>query len=165
MERLWAPWRIEYIRNVSKEKGCFLCAALKEKEKAKVFIIEKNPKAFTIMNRYPYNTGHLLIAPVRHIGEWEGLDDEEILDIHRLISRAIKAIRCTMNPDGFNMGINQGLVAGAGLVDHFHIHLVPRWKGDTNFMPVLGETKIISEALNKTYNKIIEGYRLSIDSL
>jgi len=109
------------------------------------------------MNRYPYTNGHLMIAPVRHIGLIESLDDEEILEINHLLGRAIKAINYTMNPQGYNIGINQGQVAGAGVVDHIHIHLVPRWQGDTNFMPILTETKVVSEALIETYEKIRQG--------
>ncbi len=157
MDRLWAPWRIEYIRNPN--RGCFLCEALKQKDEKKVLIVEKNSKAFVIMNRYPYNNGHLLIAPTRHIGLIEELNEDEMIEMHRLISRAIKAMAITIHPEGFNIGINLGRVAGAGLVNHIHIHLVPRWQGDTNFMPISGETKVISEALLETYEKIKEGLK------
>jgi len=155
VEKLWAPWRVEYIRNPG--KGCFFCAALKSKNYKKVLITEKRAKAFSIMNRYPYNNGHLLVAPVRHIGSLENLDDDEILTINCLLIRAIKAINITMKPQGFNIGVNQGRVAGAGVVDHIHIHIVPRWQGDTNFMPILSDTKIVSEALLQTYDKIKHG--------
>ncbi|MEO0215829.1 MAG: HIT domain-containing protein [candidate division WOR-3 bacterium] len=155
MKRLWAPWRVEYIRSPS--RGCFLCEALREKDAERVFVLENGTKAFTIMNRYPYNNGHLLVAPIRHIGSIEELNDDEVLDIHRLILRAIKVMEVVIKPAGFNVGINQGSVAGAGLVDHIHVHLVPRWPGDTNFMPIIGETKVISEGLKETYNKIKKG--------
>ncbi|MEO0184257.1 MAG: HIT domain-containing protein [candidate division WOR-3 bacterium] len=155
MQKLWAPWRMEYIRNPNQE--CFLCSALKSKNIEEVLILEKEQSGFIIMNRYPYNNGHLLIAPLRHIGLIEALNDEEILSLHRLMSRAITAINQTMHPDGFNIGINQGRIAGAGLVDHLHYHLVPRWQGDTNYMPILGDTKVISEALEKTYKQIKHG--------
>ncbi|MGQ9533835.1 MAG: HIT family protein [bacterium] len=155
MKKLWAPWRMEYIRNPNRE--CFLCAALKTKQEEEAFILEKMGVGFTIMNRYPYNNGHLLIAPVRHIGSLEALNDEEIITIHRLLARAIIAMNQTIHPDGFNIGLNLGRIAGAGLVDHIHYHLVPRWQGDTNFMPVLGDTKVLSEALEQTYNRIKNG--------
>jgi ATP adenylyltransferase len=155
MDKMWAPWRVEYILNPG--KGCFLCDGLKQRNLEKALIVEKRKKAFTIMNRFPYNNGHLMIAPVRHIGLIESLDDDEILQIHNLLSRAIAAINITMKPQGFNIGINQGSVAGAGVVDHIHIHLVPRWQGDTNYMPVLSNTKVVSEALSATYQKMIEG--------
>ncbi len=156
MEKLWAPWRMEYIRNPGRE--CFLCSALKNKKLEEVLILEKMELGFIIMNRYPYNNGHLLIAPVRHIGLVEGLNDDEIITIHRLLNRAINALNQTMHPDGFNIGLNLGRVAGAGLIDHIHYHLVPRWQGDTNFMPVLTETKVLSEALVQTYKRIKQGF-------
>ena len=155
MDKLWAPWRVEYIRNP--EKGCVFCKGLKAKDPKKALIIEKKSKAFTIMNRYPYNNGHLMVAPVRHIGSLEYLDDDEILQINSLLVRAIRSFDIAMKPQGFNIGINQGRVAGAGVIDHIHIHLVPRWQGDTNFMPVLSNTKVVSEALLETYAKIKKG--------
>jgi ATP adenylyltransferase len=162
MEKLWAPWRMEYIRNPNRE--CFLCAALRKQNPAEVLILEKEESGFIIMNRYPYNNGHLLIAPVRHIGLIEALSDDEVIAIHRLLTRAILVINQTIHPDGFNIGINQGRVAGAGLVDHVHYHLVPRWQGDTYFMPVLGNTKVLSEALERTYKQIKQGLE-RLDSL
>lgn len=155
MEKLWAPWRVEYIRNPG--TGCFFCSGYKSKDDRKVFIVERGEKAFTIMNRFPYNNGHLMIAPVRHVGQIESLNDGEILAINHLISRVIRALDYAMKPQGYNIGVNQGRVAGAGVVDHVHFHLVPRWQGDTNFMPLLAETKVISEALLETYDKIKEG--------
>lgn len=155
MEKLWAPWRVEYIRNPG--TGCFFCDGLRSKDDKKVFIVERGAKAFTIMNRFPYNNGHVMIAPVRHIGQIEQLDDEEILAVHHLMSRILRALDYSMKPQGYNIGVNQGRVSGAGVVDHVHVHVVPRWQGDTNFMPILSETKVISEALTKTYEKIREG--------
>jgi len=155
MEKLWAPWRVEYIRNPG--AGCFFCDGLRSKDDKKVFIVERGTKAFTIMNRFPYNNGHIMIAPVRHVGQIEQLDDEEILAVHRLMSRVLRALDYSMKPQGYNIGVNQGRVSGAGVVDHVHFHVVPRWQGDTNFMPILSETKVISEALMKTYEKIREG--------
>jgi ATP adenylyltransferase len=155
MEKLWAPWRVEYIRNPG--GGCFFCKGLKSKNDKEVLILDRSQQAFIIMNRFPYNNGHLMIAPVRHVGLLEYLDDEEILDIHRMLTRALKALNDSMQPHGYNIGINQGRVAGAGVIDHVHIHCVPRWQGDTNFMPVLSETKVVSEALLETYEKIKSG--------
>jgi ATP adenylyltransferase len=155
MERLWAPWRFEYIRNPG--TGCFFCSAYKSKNNREVLILERRDDAFTIMNRFPYNNGHLMIAPVRHVGQIELLNDNELLCVNNLIARVIRALDFSIKPQGYNIGVNQGRVAGAGVVDHIHFHLVPRWQGDTNFMPVLSETKVVSEALLKTYDKIIEG--------
>jgi ATP adenylyltransferase len=157
MERLWAPWRITYIRNPG--KGCFFCKGLQAKKLRTALIIEKGKEAFTIMNRYPYNNGHLMISPIRHIGSVEQLNDAEVLNLNHLLNRAIKALKISMAPQGFNIGINQGSIAGAGVIDHMHIHLVPRWQGDTNFMPVLADTKVVSEALLKTYEKIRESLK------
>lgn len=152
MEKLWAPWRVEYIRNPG--KGCFLCEGLRSKDDRKVFIIERSVKSFTIMNRFPYNNGHVMIAPVRHVGQIELLDDDEILAVHHMLSRVIAAMDRSMKPQGYNIGINQGRVSGAGVVDHVHLHVVPRWQGDTNFMPVVSETKVISESIVEAYDKI-----------
>lgn len=149
MDKLWAPWRIEYIKNIT--KGCFLCAALKSKSMEKVLVIEKNDTAFTIMNRFPYNSGHLMIAPVRHIGEYEHLNNQEIVDIHRLLVRAMQAMKKIFHPQGYNVGMNLGEVAGAGVKGHVHVHIVPRWQGDTNFMPILADTKVVIESLDNTY--------------
>ena len=155
VERLWAPWRFEYIRNPG--TGCFLCAGCRSKDDRKVLVLERRDKAFTIMNRFPYNNGHVMIAPVRHVGQLEQLDDADLLCINNLITRVIKALDHAMQPHGYNIGVNQGRVAGAGVVDHVHFHLVPRWQGDTIFMPVLSETKVVSEALLKTYDRIKDG--------
>ncbi len=155
MKKLWAPWRTEYIHNPG--KACLFCESLKREDSKKAFIIEKREKAFTIMNRFPYNNGHVMVAPIRHVGSIEYLDDDEILEINALLVRATKAITMTMSAQGFNIGVNLGHAAGAGVVDHVHFHLVPRWHGDTNFMPVLSDTKIVSEALLETYEKILHG--------
>ncbi|HEX7319834.1 MAG TPA: HIT domain-containing protein [bacterium] len=155
MERMWAPWRVKYIRKTGGD--CFLCEALEKKDPAQCLIIEKGALAFSIMNRFPYNNGHILVAPLRHVASLELLNDGEVLEINRLLSRLIKSINHTMKPHGYNIGINQGQTAGAGLVTHVHFHCVPRWQGDTNFMPVLGDTKVISEGLASTYKTIKEG--------
>jgi len=155
MEKLWAPWRVEYLTKV--KSGCLFCNALAARDDDRLLIIERWERAFTIMNRYPYNNGHLMVAPIRHIGEIESLDDEEILEVTRLISRGIKSMNLIFKPQGYNIGINQGSVAGAGVVNHIHIHLVPRWQGDTNFMPICAQTKVISEGLKETYNRLKQG--------
>jgi ATP adenylyltransferase len=149
MDKLWAPWRSEYIR--SSTTGCFLCEALKAKDPVPVLVLEQSNTAFTIMNRFPYNSGHLMIAPVRHTGDYEHLDNQEIVEMHRLLSRALKAMKAVFHPQGYNIGINLGDVAGAGVVGHVHMHVVPRWQGDTNFMPVLADTKVVIESLDNTY--------------
>jgi ATP adenylyltransferase len=162
MERLWAPWRIEYIRSTA--KGCFFCSALKAKDPVRMLVLERSDIAFTIMNRYPYNSGHLMIAPVRHTGIYEHLDNREVIEMHRLLTRAMQAMKIVFHPQGFNIGINLGEVAGAGVVGHVHMHVVPRWQGDTNYMPVLADTKVVIESLDDTY-KLFHQALKKIDTL
>jgi len=151
MDRLWAPWRIEYIR-MEKYQGCFLCDYPKEKKDRENLILWRGKHVFIIMNRFPYNNGHVMISPYRHVSDYEQLTDDEILEIHYAMKLILKALKNTMNPDGFNIGLNLGRVAGASIYEHIHFHIVPRWLGDTNFMPVIAETKIISEGIFKTYD-------------
>ncbi|WP_297490738.1 HIT domain-containing protein [Thermococcus sp.] len=153
MKVLWAPWRIEYIRS-PKHDGCIFCDFPKENRDRERLILHRGKHSFVIMNNYPYNPGHVMIAPYRHVGKWEDLTDEELLEIMRLSQLMIKAIKRVMNPDGFNMGVNLGRVAGAGIDDHVHLHIVPRWNGDTNFMPVVADTKVIPESLQEAYDEL-----------
>jgi len=155
LEKIWAPWRFEYIRNPG--SGCFLCAGFRNPNPRECLILEKGSNALSIMNRYPYNNGHIMVAPARHVGKLEQLVDSEILEINRLLVRLIRALNLALKPHGYNLGVNQGQVAGAGVADHIHFHLVPRWQGDTNFMPVLADAKVISDALQKTYEQIRDG--------
>ncbi|HUJ70059.1 MAG TPA: HIT domain-containing protein [Syntrophorhabdales bacterium] len=154
MKRLWAPWRMEYITSEKRpEKGkCFLCLDAGSDDKALVLV--RKPAAFVIMNRYPYSNGHVMVVPNRHVGSLEDLGDEELLEMMRLVRTVSTVLRQEMSIEGLNVGINMGKAAGAGLEDHIHIHVVPRWLGDTNFMPVVGETKVISEHLYETYRRL-----------
>jgi len=154
MKKLWAPWRVAYIR--SSKKGCFLCEALRSKHPKKVHILERSDRAFTIMNLYPYNSGHCMVAPIRHIGDYTRLNDNEIHDMHRLLMRILEAMKRVFTPQGFNVGMNLGEVAGAGVVDHVHTHVVPRWLGDTNYMPVIANTKVVIDSLENTYDLLKE---------
>jgi ATP adenylyltransferase len=158
VKRIWAPWRMEYITGASggREKGCFLCIDGKDDEKA--LVVERVRNAFVVMNRYPYSNGHLMVVPERHVGSLEDLSDEELLTMMRLVRRSSSILTKEMNANGLNVGINMGKAAGAGLEEHIHIHIVPRWFGDTNFMPVLGETRVISEHLYETYRKLKERF-------
>ena len=153
MEQLWAPWRIEYIRQAEKS-GCFLCEKPKENKDESNFILFRGKSNFIILNSFPYNTGHLMVVPYRHIGYLEGLTDEEAKDHFDLVKRSLGLLNQVMRPAGFNIGINLGKVAGAGVDDHVHTHIVPRWQGDTNFMPVISSTKVVPEALAATYKKL-----------
>jgi len=153
LKTLWAPWRIEYIRS-PKHDGCIFCDFPKEDRDRERLILYRGEHSFIIMNNYPYNPGHVMIAPYRHVGKWEDLTDDELLEIMELSQLMIKALKKAMNPHGFNMGVNLGRVAGAGIDDHVHLHIVPRWNGDTNFMPVIADTKVIPESLEEAYDEL-----------
>ncbi len=154
MKHIWAPWRIEYIK-AEKPAGCILCDKPKENKDKENYILYRGKKNFIILNSYPYNPGHLLIAPYRHIGNLEELTEAERNEHYELVSRSIAMLKKVMKPAGFNIGANLGKVAGAGIEDHFHSHIVPRWQGDNNFMPVLGEVKVIPQALADTYETLV----------
>ena len=153
MKHIWAPWRIEYIQR-GKTKGCILCDKPGQSSDAQNWILYRGDKNFVIMNAYPYNPGHLMIAPYRHIASLEQLTDDELHEHFEIVSRSIKILKEVFNPAGFNIGINMGKVAGAGIDDHFHTHIVPRWQGDNNFMPVISDVKVVPEALAETYQKL-----------
>lgn len=152
---LWAPWRMEYILG-NKEKECIFCTKTKENEDKKNLILYRGERNYIIMNKYPYNNGHLMIVPYRHTSEFESLNDAESLELMHLVSRSIQALKAAIHPEGFNVGVNIGKIAGAGIEEHLHFHVVPRWAADTNFMPVVGQTKVISEGLWQTFEKIKE---------
>ena len=152
MSNLWAPWRMEYITK-PKDKSCIFCTAPKEGDG---FILTSGKRCFSIMNRFPYTSGHCMVAPYRHVSDLTDLNPEELSEMMTMTQEILAAIRTTMNPEGFNVGCNLGTVAGAGIADHIHMHIVPRWKGDTNFMPVLGSVHVISEYITCTRDKIRE---------
>lgn len=152
MSNIWAPWRIEYITG-PKNASCAFCAAPAVDDP---LILRKGAVSFAIMNRFPYTTGHCLIVPYRHVADITEISDQEFSEIMSLARKLITATREAMKPDGFNMGCNLGSVAGAGIADHLHFHLVPRWKGDTNFMPVIADTSVISDHIMSTRDKIAE---------
>ena len=153
MERIFAPWRIRYIES-PKYEGCIFCDFPKENKDEERLILYRGKSSFVIMNNYPYNPGHLMIAPYRHVASVEELNEEEALEMMKLSQKMVEVIKKAMNPDGFNLGINLGKVAGAGIEDHIHLHIVPRWNGDTNFMPVLADVKVIPEAIEESYKKL-----------
>jgi len=153
MEQLWAPWRIEYILQAEKG-GCFLCGKPKEANDESNLILYRGKSNFIILNSFPYNPGHLMVVPYRHIGHLDELADEEAKEHFDLVKRSLKLLIEVIKPAGFNIGMNLGKVAGAGVDDHIHTHIVPRWQGDTNFMPVISNTKVLPEALASTYKKL-----------
>jgi ATP adenylyltransferase len=145
---LWAPWRLEYVQHADDRPGCIFCEPEPE------LVLARGTSAFLLLNRFPYSAGHLMAAPFRHVGDFASLTDGEVLEIHRLAASALGALAAEYTPDGSNLGWNLGRSAGAGVVDHVHLHVVPRWIGDTNFMPVLADTKVIPEALAETAGRL-----------
>ncbi|MFA5337008.1 MAG: HIT domain-containing protein [Candidatus Omnitrophota bacterium] len=155
MNKLWAPWRITYVSN-TRVKGCIFCRAFKEKKDKKNLVVLRSRHSFAILNAFPYNNGHVMVVSNRHVSSIENFKDEEILDMNKVLVTITFALKAVLKPAGFNVGINLGKVAGAGIDKHMHIHIVPRWLGDTNFMPVLSDTKIISQSLSELYAKLIK---------
>jgi ATP adenylyltransferase len=153
MEQMWAPWRIKYIQ-MERPEGCILCEKPKENKDSQNYILFRGDKNFVILNSYPYNPGHLMVVPYRHVANLEELTKDERQEHFELVSRSIKVLRQVFEPGGFNIGVNMGKAAGAGIDDHFHTHIVPRWQSDTNFMPVLADVKVLPEALADTYKKL-----------
>ena len=149
---LWAPWRIEYITQ-PKDGECVFCTAVAGSD-ARGLVLERGARCFSLLNSYPYASGHVMVAPYRHVAGLDDLDDAELLCLMQLARRSMRGLRDVMSPDGFNVGLNQGRVAGAGVLGHLHIHLVPRWSGDTNFMPIIGETRVLPESLETTYDRL-----------
>ncbi len=157
---LWAPWRLEYIKQADELEGCVFCdEATGDIGEEDSLLVRAGRTGIAILNKYPYSSGHLMIAPRRHVGALEDLTDEEALDIHRLSVSAVDALGRVYGPGGFNLGWNLGYVAGAGIADHVHLHVVPRWAGDTNFMPVLADVKVLPEHLLETRDRLREAWQ------
>ena len=156
MDQIWAPWRMEFIMH-SGSHECFLCLKSREDNDESNYILYRGKYNLVLLNAYPYNPGHLMVAPYRHAGNLEVLEDKELHEHYELVKACVKLLTEAIKPSGFNIGMNLGKIAGAGLADHIHTHVVPRWQGDTNFMPVVAETKVLSEALKETYQKL-HGY-------
>jgi ATP adenylyltransferase len=157
MERLWAPWRMEYIESSDDENGCVFCLAAAGDD-AERLIVHRGSHAIALLNRFPYASGHLMVAPVRHTGDYGELTDDEALELHRLASAGMGALAQVYSAQGYNVGLNLGRVAGAGIVGHVHLHVVPRWAGDTNFMPVLADVKVLPEYLQDARRKLADAW-------
>jgi ATP adenylyltransferase len=152
---LWAPWRLEYIKQAGEQAGCVFCdEAAGALEPAESLLVDGAASTIALLNKYPYSSGHLMVAPRRHVGQLDELTDDEVLEINRLAVAAMNALTSVYRPDGFNLGWNLGHVAGAGIADHVHLHVVPRWSGDTNFMPVLADVKVLPEHLLETRDRL-----------
>jgi ATP adenylyltransferase len=155
---LWAPWRMAYIGGPRSE-GCLLCDLPRENRDRESLILHRGPRTYVVMNRYPYNNGHLMIVPHRHCADLGELSTEDSLELMHETQRATRILRRVFSAEGFNVGMNLGKVAGAGIAEHLHIHVVPRWVGDTNFMPVLADTKVMPDYLEATYEKLAPSFR------
>jgi ATP adenylyltransferase len=158
VKHLWAPWRLEYIKSADEESGCLFCAAAAGGDDAERLVVHRGSHAIVLLNKFPYSSGHFMVAPVRHVGEYGELTDDEVLELHRLASAGIGALAELYAPQGYNLGWNLGRIAGAGIVDHVHLHVVPRWAGDTNFMPVLADVKVLPEHLDETRKKLADAW-------
>ena len=154
MDKLWAPWRINYINVARKIRGCLFCRAAKESRDRKNLVLFRSKHILCMLNKFPYNNGHLMLSPYRHIRNLAQLSSDEILDLFHALNKMQALLGKILKPDGFNLGMNIGRVAGAGIPGHLHLHIVPRWKEDTNFMPVIFDTKIISQSLSELYEKL-----------
>ena len=153
MDTLWAPWRMEYIL-AEKPDECIFCVKPQEKNDKKNLIVARGDTCYVIMNYYPYNNGHLMVVPYRHLSELHALSRDEHREMMQLLTDSVEVLKTALNPHGFNIGMNLGKAAGAGIEDHLHMHIVPRWVADTNYMPVLGHTRVVPDALQATCEKL-----------
>ncbi len=153
MKRLWSPWRLEYLK-APKKDGCIFCEAVQSNQDRENLVLWRGERAFLILNRFPYNNGHLMVVPYTHVPSLEDLDTPTLTELMLLLNRSLAALRTAMQPDGFNIGANLGHAAGAGIEDHVHLHVVPRWSGDTNFMPIVGDVRVIPQTWLQTYDQL-----------
>lgn len=156
--QLWAPWRLAYVSQAGDQDGCVFCREVAGELGKESLVVHRGQRALVLLNKFPYASGHLLAAPFRHVGELEELEDAEVLELHRLTAQAIAALRAVYRPDAFNAGWNLGAVAGGSISGHLHEHVVPRWSGDTNFMPVLADVKVLPEHLHETRRRLADAW-------
>jgi len=157
VERLWAPWRLEYVQGADEQEGCVFCRAA-DGDDEKELVVHRGERAFVLLNKYPYASGHVMVAPYRHGVGFGELDDAEALEVHMLASQGLAALAAVYSPEGYNLGWNLGRVAGAGIPDHAHLHVVPRWAGDTSYMPVLADVRVLPEHLAATRLKLADAW-------
>ena len=158
MERLWAPWRLQYVTQEKHEGGCIFCDKPLLGDDRAAFIVRRGKSAYVILNAFPYNNGHIMVAPFAHISALEELPPETIHEMMDLAQQCARVFKASFSPDGLNLGFNLGSAAGAGIKDHLHLHIVPRWAGDTNFMPVVADVRVIPQSLDRTYEQLAEGF-------
>jgi ATP adenylyltransferase len=163
MKHLWSPWRLEYL-TAAKEESCVFCEAARAGDDRESLVLLRGQRAFLILNRYPYNNGHFMSVPYAHVPSLEDLDAETLAEMMHLLNRGLAALRQALYAQGFNIGANLGEVAGAGIEEHVHIHAVPRWLGDTNFMPVLGDMRVVPQTWNQTYDDLLAALDAQADS-
>lgn len=159
IKQLWAPWRMDFITDSKKAEGCVFCTLVKEKDDRKNLILYRSEKVFVILNKYPYNNGHLMIVPYTHTAELSSLSEKESSDLMEFGRIAVELLKKRYKPEGFNLGMNLGASAGAGIRDHLHLHVVPRWNGDTNFMPVVADTKSMPQHLDASFEALSTLFR------
>ncbi len=164
MKHLWAPWRMDYIQESSLEEGCLFCNLLAQEDGPANLILHRGQNVFVVLNRYPYTNGHMMVVPFTHVPSLEGLGDKTLLEMISLASEALGVLRDAYNADGFNLGANIGEAAGAGVKEHVHLHVVPRWTGDTNFMATTAETRVLPEALEVTYQTLLGLWQSRFDN-
>jgi ATP adenylyltransferase len=159
-QRIWAPWRLEYVKDASKDNSdaCVFCAALEAGDDEANLIVHRGERCFVILNKFPYTNGHLMVAPYEHVPALQEIDAETLSELMSLAQRCIHALESSYSPHGYNVGCNQGRVAGAGVEHHIHMHVVPRWGGDTNFMPVLGDTRVMNQTLEDSFETVRKAF-------
>ncbi len=157
--RIWAPWRLRYVKNASKQDECIFCAKPNLGDDRETLIVHRGDRCFVILNLYPYTNGHLMVAPFEHIGKMQEIAPEVIAEMMALAQRAMSTLEDIYSPAGFNIGVNQGRVAGAGVEGHIHLHVVPRWAGDNNYMPVVADTRVMPQSLEESYDALLGGFK------
>jgi len=162
MEYILAPWRKNYVKNVSKMKGCIFCKALEMENDRQAYILYRGKYNFILLNRYPYTSGHLMIAPHKHSSSLDQAEKESTYEFIDLLKLCLQILKQKFDPQGFNTGMNIGQSAGAGIPDHYHIHVIPRWTGDSNFLPLVSQTKVIMQDLNQTYDQLYPLFQKSV---
>ena len=158
LDHLWSPWRMEYIESDKTKDGCVFCIELSKSDGPENLIVYRGKRCFVILNRFPYTSGHIMVVPLDHRPSLDQLDEETRAEMMELTSRALQVLQKAYRPQGFNIGINIGAAAGAGILDHIHVHVVPRWGGDTNFMSTLAQTRVLPEMLDVTYERVRRGW-------
>ena len=158
--RIWAPWRLEYVKDAAKDKEeeCIFCTKPAEDDDEANFIVHRGAQCYVILNLFPYTNGHLMVAPYEHVGALQDLDADTVAEIMALAQKAMRRLEEVYSPQGYNVGFNQGRIAGAGFENHIHMHVVPRWGGDTNFMPVLADTRVMPQTLQQSYEALRGGF-------